>query len=479
MAFVRSSITGIAAALIVTGCTVGPDYRAPALDLPRSWAGTGSAEASPEHLALWWHALEDPDLDRLVDQALAAAPDLDLARARLRQARASRAQAAGAYYPSLTASAGASRSGGTTATGTSGTGSIGGTGSFGQLEQSGTLYQAGFDASWEIDLFGGTRRSVEAAEADLGSREADLNNARVTLIAETAENYVAVRSDQQRLVIARSNLASQSETLQITEWRYQAGLASSSDVEQARTNRAQTRARLPDLESDLASAYDRIATLLGRNPGEIRAELVEARTLPEVPASMASGIPTDLLRQRPDVAAAERTLAAETARVGQKEAQRYPSLTLDGSLAWEAFGTGSLSRSISASLSETLFDGGRLKAQVDAQDAVREQAYFTYVKTVRGALEEVENALAAYAASRDRIDARRTAAASARSAAELIRRTYQTGLADFQKVLDAERTQLSAEDDLASAEATQVTALVKLYKALGGGWDAPAIVAEN
>jgi NodT family efflux transporter outer membrane factor (OMF) lipoprotein len=272
--------------------------------------------------------------------------------------------------------------------------------------------------------------------------------------------------------------------LQITEWRNQAGLASSSDVEQARSNREQTRAGIPDLEIGVTAASNRLAVLLGRHPGALAGELREVRPLPTVNTAIGAGIPADVLRQRPDLRAAERTLAAETARVGQKLAARYPSLTLGASFGWQAYslaalgGSDTLLRAISGNLAATLFDGGRLRAAVAIQSAVQEQALISYEASVLGALEEVENALTAYAVAHERVAARRAAAAAARNAAQLARSLYESGLTDFQKVLETERSRLTTEDSLATAEAAVLGNLIKLYKALGGGWQASAPMPE-
>jgi len=477
----------LAGAALLGGCAgfppkVGEDYKKPEIAVPSQWSVTTSPEKgdSAQRLAKWWRQFNDPQLDKLIDEALAGSYDLKLAQAKLRQSRASRSQAVSGLFPTLTASGSATRTQYSNANAYS---SVAG-GMSGSIPTR-TLYDAGFDASWEIDIFGGTRRGIEAAEADLASSEADLNNTRVSLVAEVAQNYIELISYRQRINIAQSNLASQSETLQITEWRYQAGLVTSTDVEQARTNREQTRASIPDLEVSSASAENRLAVLVGKNPGSLHDQLKTAKTLPVLPASVASGIPADVLTQRPDLIAAERTLAAETARTGQKLAKRFPSLNLSGSLGWQAYSlgalgaAGTLTKSLAASLSQTLFDGGNLRSQVEIQSAVQEQAFVTYQKSVLTALEDVENALRSYASGRDRVDARSKAAESARNAAQLTRQQYQSGLVDFQKVLDTERTLLTAEDNLASAEASMRTSLVTLYKALGGGWEPAADVAAK
>ncbi len=416
-------------------------------------------------LANWWRQLEDDTLNSLIELSLADSTDLRLAKARLRQARATRRQVIGDYFPTLTASVSPTRSKSARTV---------------SNVPERTFYDAGFDATWEIDLFGGTRRAVEAASADLAASQADADYARVSLVAEVVENYAELRSYQQRLAIAQDNLVSQEETLQITEWRYQAGLASASDVEQARTIREQTRAGIPDLEISLVEAENRLAVLTGQMPGALHERLTKVEPLPSVPRDVATGIPADVLRQRPDLISAERTLAAETARVGQKLAQRFPSLSLSGSFGWQAYSLGALGggdtlfRSLSGTLAATLFDGGRLRAAVEVQNAVQEQALISYEAAVLGALEEVENALTAHARAYDRLAARRAAAESARNAAQLTRQMYQSGLSDFQKVLETDRSRLSAEDSLATAEATLLTSLVKLYKSLGGGWEKPS-----
>jgi len=454
----------------LSGCSwlpplVGPDYSPPKVAVPDTWSqrtADGRPAPEPAELATWWRRLNDPLLDELMAQALANSLDLRSAQARVRQARASRDLAVGGLFPTIQGSVAGNRTKASSAT--SAPAAVR------------NIYNGGFDASWEPDIFGGTRRGIEAAEADLASSQANVDGAKVSLSAEVALNYVEVRSYQQRLAIARENLNSQSETLEITQWRAQAGLATALDVEQARTTREQTRATIPSLQSSLVQAENRLAILLGQPPGSLHGQLAEARPLPRAPLDVAVGIPADTLRQRPDVRAAERTLAAETARVGQKTAARYPSLALTGSFGWQAFSlgalgnTGTLTRAVTGTLAATLFDGGKLRAQVEVQNAVQEQALVAYQQTVLTALEDVENALAAYASGRDREDARRQAAEAARSAADLARKQYQAGLADFQKVLDTERTLLTAEDNLATAQSDVLTAVIQLYKAMGGGW---------
>lgn len=454
------------AALSLGACVkVGPDYAPPRMDAPPAWSRLETPDMAhgeaPGSLAAWWTRLDDPLLSDLVREALQASPDLRAARARLREARARRTVSLSALFPEVTGSGSAVRSQSSKETGS------------GRVTD---LYNAGLDASWELDLFGGARRGVEAAEADTESSQASLQDTQVSLVAEVAAAYVDVRSLQERLRIARANLDSQEETALLTQWRAQAGLVGDQEVEQARTDMERTRALIPSLQVSLAEAEHSLDVLLGLNPGTLHDRLSAAGELPSVPTGIAVGIPADTLRQRPDVRAAERGLAAETARVGEAEAARYPSLTLSGSIGLEALtfnrlgsgGTGT--SSLLAGITAPIFDAGRLRAQVDIQDAVREQALAAYEQAVLAALRDVENALVALYRNRERTDSLAGAVASARNASELARQNYEAGLTDFQSVLDAQRTRLTVEESHAGARSDQVKAVVQLYKALGGGW---------
>lgn len=438
---------------------------ASAVVVPAAWSIAGAT--TDTRLSDWWTQLADTELDRLIGAALIAAPDLRTAQAKLRQARASRDLADANLRPSLGISAAATRS----RTGREAGGN----------DTAQTRYAAGLDASWEVPILGGQRDAASGAAADAAAAAANLEAAQVALVAEVALNYTNLRAYQQRLQIARDTVAGQEETLQIADWRAQAGLVSALDVEQARTNLEQTRASIPSLESGRAEAEHRLTVLTGQAPGTLRERLAAAKPLPTPPAAIAAGIPADTLRQRPDVRAAELTLRAEIARTAERAAAREPTLSLNGSLGWQAFdaaalgGSGSLARSLAASLAANLFDGGRIRARFAVQDAVREQALVAYEKAILAALEDVENALVAHAAGRERVAARSRAAEAARNAALLARTQYRAGLVDFQKVLDTERTRLTAEDSLATAEADVLTATISLYKALGGGWQSVAM----
>jgi NodT family efflux transporter outer membrane factor (OMF) lipoprotein len=460
------------AGLGFAGCAVGPTYHKPETEAPAKWSRLETTATPPANagargdLGQWWRGLHDPLLSELVDRAQRRNLDLRKAQARLREVRARLGVAGAARFPSVEASASASRSGSSAGPAVAG----GNTAAI-----TGNQFSVGFDASWELDVFGGVRRSIEAAEADEESVMASLDDARVSLVAEVARNYVEVRSLQIRLGIARTNLASQTETLELTELRAQAGLVNSQDVEQARSNREQTLAQTPSLEISLAEAEHRLDILLGEAPGALHARLSAGGPLPEVPSRVAVGIPADTLRQRRDVRAAERKLAAETARVGVAEAARYPSFKLSGSIGLEALvqggsGSAGVFYSLLGGITAPIFNAGRLKNQVVAQDAVREQAQVAYAQTVLTALQEVENALVSLARNRERGEALTRAAEAARTAAELARQRYGAGVIDFQSVIDTQRTVLSVEDSLASTRADSVLALIRLYKALGGGW---------
>ncbi|MBT0960435.1 efflux transporter outer membrane subunit [Denitromonas iodatirespirans] len=448
-----------ALAVFMAGCaTLGPDYQAPVAAVPEAWhaapaSGSATGSASIER---WWQQLGDASLSELIDQALRANPDLQAARAAVQASRAQERVARAGQMPSVGASGNASASG---------------RGDAAVSER----WTAGFDAGWEIDIFGGVRRGVEAARADREAASANLANTHASLAAEVALNYVTLRTGQARLAIARRNLAAQQETLQLTDWRAQAGLASSVEVEQARTNTEQTRAQIPSLQTGIASAANRLAVLTGQAPGALQTTLADGG-LPAVPTAIAVGIPAEVLRQRPDVQAAERALAAETARIGVAEAARWPGFTLSGSIGLEAVTFGALGngasvlRTLAAGIGGVLFDGGALAARVEQQGAVREQRLHSYRSTVLAALEDVENALTALDNTARRRDALAAASAAARNAKLLAADRYRSGLIDFQTMLDTERSLLSTEDSLASAEGERLSALIQLYKALGGGW---------
>jgi NodT family efflux transporter outer membrane factor (OMF) lipoprotein len=395
-------------------------------------------------------------LTDLVDRAAGANLDAAQARARVQEARARCGLRETDLYPTADAAAAASRSGS------------------GSRET--RLYSVGFDAGWEIDIFGGVRRSIEAAEGDLTAAEAGLADVMVTLAAEIGRNYMESRTLQSRLQVARVNLAVQAETYSLTRLRDEAGLGDALAVQQALANLEATRSQIPLLEDSLAASFNRLAVLTGETPGALDDLLVEVRPVPAVPPAVTVDIPAETLRRRPDVRQAERQLAAQTARIGIAEADLYPRLRLAGSLGLSAANTNDLADwasrtwSLGPSLSWRIFDAGAVRQNIRIQNAVQAQSLAAYEGTVLGALEEMENALSAYVQEQVRCVHLAEAAAAAADAELLARRKYEAGLADFSNVLDAQRTLLSYQYQLAAGRGAVVTRLIALYKALGGGW---------
>jgi multidrug efflux system outer membrane protein len=337
-------------------------------------------------------------------------------------------------------------------------------------------FNAGFDASWELDVFGATRSAVNAAESDAQASAASLDAVRVSIAAEVAVSYIQLRGLQAQLAIARENLASQLETLQITEWRVQAGLDTALAVEQARTLSEQVRAAIPVLETGVEQTQHGLAVLTGQSPAALKELLKDARAVPQAAGSLVLSLPAETLRQRPDVRAVERQVSAALARVSQAEAARYPSFQIGGSLGLQALTLGSLgvggavASALLASLSVPLFDAGALQAQVRVQQGALEQASQAYKAVVLSALKDVEDALVSLRGNRERLLRLTNASVAAGNATLLARYRYSSGLIDFQVLLETQRTQLSTQVSLAGTQADLSADYVRLYKALGGGW---------
>ena len=447
--------------LLVSGCaSLAPtEGRLPAVAVPSAWAGSNGNAASNgavTALARWWTRFDDRQLTALVEQSLNANTSVRTAQASLQQARARVDVQSAGLAPSVGASGSAQRSRASNNTG--------------------NTFQAGFDASWEPDVFGRLRSGVNASKADARAAEASLADVQVSLAAEVAVNYIELRGLQQRLTIARSNLASQQETLQITQWRLQAGLTTSLVTEQARAAAEQTAAQIPSLEASLAQSRYRLAVLTGQVPGALDATLVARAPVPQPTEELALAIPAETLRQRPDVRAAEQRIAAALARVSQADAARYPSFSLGGSLGLRAVtlgalsGGGAVTSALLGSVAIPLLDGGAARAQVRVQSAALEQARVAYEATVLTALQDVENALVALRGDRERLTRLVAAADAANNAALLAQQRYSSGLIDFQAVLETQRTLLSTQESVAITTAAVAADHVRLYKALGGGW---------
>ena len=451
------------AVALLAGCAslVLPDSRLPQTPVPSAWSvqppsGSVGLAQPVTPLAQWWQRFNDPQLTQLVTQTLQSNTSLRSAQASLQQARAQVDVQSAGLLPSVGTSASAQRSRASNNTGSS--------------------FQAGFDASWEPDVFGRLRSGVSASAADAQAAEASLADVQVSLAAETAVNYIELRGLQQRLAIARSNLASQQETLQITQWRLQAGLTTSLVSEQARAAAEQTAAQIPVLESSLAQSRHSLAVLTGQPPAALNARLEATAMVPLPPDDLAWDIPAQTLRQRPDVRAAEHRVAAAAARVAQADAARYPDFSLSGTLGLRALTVGALTAgnavtsSLAAGVTAALFDGGAARAQVRSQEAALEQVRVAYEATVLAALKDVEDALVALQGNRERLQRLQAAADAAANAALMAQQRYASGLIDFATVLETQRTQLSAQDSVATTVASVAADHVRLYKALGGGW---------
>ncbi len=468
------------AALALAGCTVGPDYRAktPAeLGIPTAYSVP--APASPEDLTRWWSNFDDPVLGQLVEQARGANTDIAQAIGRLRQAREALVQSRASLLPTLSESAGYQRNENLRGGGRSFTlpdGTVVDTGGGGT-----NSFSAGLSASYQVGLFGEIRRTVEASRAQYEASGFDYATVLLSVESEVARNYVLARAYQAQLANARASLAIQDDNLEIAGFRVQAGLVSSVDVEQARSQRAQTAASVPQIEQQYAAAVARLGVLTGQAPGALRSALAAPRAIPKGPASVGVGIPADALRRRPDVRSAERTLAAATARIGVAKAQLYPALAITGNINSNATSLTGLGDAITgglfAGLTQAIFNGGRLRAQVRSNEAAADTAFANYKGVVLLALEDIENAIVALDSARRRETQFAIAYDAANASAILSRSQYRTGLTDFTTLNQQEAALLSAQNGLTQARSDQATALIALYDVLGGGWD-PSVVPQ-
>ena len=456
--------------LFFSACTVGPNYERPGVAVPSAWkeAQQRDIETQSAELTRWWTAFNDPLLDSLVERAVKSNLDLRIAEGRIREARAARGFTAADLWPTVDVSGAYSRS--RTSQNTLSSSSHGG----GNLERS--LFETGLDAGWEIDLFGGTRRKVEAADATLEASVEDRRDLLVTLLGDVARNYISLRGFQSRLAVARANLKAQRETLELTQVRFQAGLVSDLDVAQAEVQVNTTAAEIPILESFLKQAAYQLDVLLGLQPGSLWNELVQEAPVPTLPPKILIGLPSELLRRRPDIRRVERQLAAATAQIGAATADLFPKFSLTGVFGLQSisagdwFTGGSRFWSVGPTIRWPIFDAGKIRATIEVRNAQQEQALGRYEKTVLTAFQEVESSLVAYAQEQARYRSLVEAVAANRRAAVMANELYLRGLNDFLNVLVTQRSLYSLENDLAQSEATLELNLVTLYKALGGGW---------
>jgi multidrug efflux system outer membrane protein len=454
--------------VLLSGCMVGPDFQHPQLSVPADWAGP-TAQSSPlksvsnhKELAEWWTVFQDPILTSLIERAAASNLDLKLAEARLREARAAKSIAAGGLGPTLNASGAyqRSRSSGENRTNA----------------DTGNQYQSGFDANWEIDFFGGQRRSLEAADADLQAAVETHRDVLVTLMAEVARNFINLRAFQQQIIITRQNLTAQEHSALLTRQRFEGGFVSGLDVANAEAQAATTAAQIPLLESSVQQAIHSLSILLGAPPATLRAELSPDGIIPGALAEVPTGVPSELLRRRPDIRRAEARIHAATARIGVAAAELFPKFTIAGSIGFQSSDFSSwfdwVNRfwSFGPSVRWRLFETGRIRAGVELQKALQEQEIIAYQQTVLTSLQEVENALIASAKEQAHRNALMAAVAANRKAVTLAETLYTEGETDFLNVLQAQRALYATEDAIVQSTRTVSTNLVALYKALGGGW---------
>lgn len=452
----------------LAGCAaVGPDYVEPKVSVPDQFSSPRvSGSQGVIEMQSYWNSFADPRLSQLVADALAKNHDIRVAAATLREVRAMRSEVRGGLFPKVDVNASATRNRlslaqlpGTTI-----------------AQRTDSNVDVGFDASWEIDLFGGVRRSVEAATALVGAAQADLDAARVSIAAETGRQYFELRGLQTRIKVAQGNLQNQVDSLNIISVRFNAGRGTDFDVSRATGLVENTRAVIPALQAQIERTSFGLAVLTGRPPGALAVILNDDQPLPPQPPSFAVENPSELLRRRPDVASAERRVAAATASIGVSTAELFPSVTLLGAVGVNArrgndLGKGdSVRYSVGPSLTWNLLDFGRIRSRIEQADARFDGALASYEKTVLLALQEGESALSLVYRLNEQVEAVRAAAAASRNAANLAQLRFQAGATDLLDLLDAQRQVLAAEDQLSQVETARVTASVALFKAMGGGW---------
>lgn len=451
----------LVAILALPGCvSLGPEppSMASVQPVPDQWV---LAEPGGTDIPLdrYWVMLGDPLIEEYVARAQADNLDIAQAAARLRAARAGLRAARADRVPTINASGGARRD-------------------VGDLASDDVFFSLGADAAWEVDLFGRIDGSIDAARGDLQAAGYSLGDLERVIVAQVASQVVNARALAAQLAIARETLAVQDDTYQIARWRNQAGLVNSLDVEQARTQRAQTAASIPQLESSLAAVANAISTLIGEPPGQVYRALTEApRDVPLPPADVALDVPADTLRRRPDVSAAEARLAADLERVGVARTQLFPLARLSGTIGTSATDAGSLfdlvTGNIFASLSQLIFDGGRARGRIEGAEAVADGSLAAWRQSILVALEEVESSSVDLSATGERVNALTEASEGAQNAAVLARSQYQAGLIDFQRLLVAESQLLATRNALANAQGARAIAFISLARALGGGWSVP------
>jgi outer membrane protein, multidrug efflux system len=452
-------------AAIVAGCTVGPNYETNDTQMPAGWVQPTTAPTTqqsvattqPADVAQWWTVFHDPTLQRLIDRAVVSNLDLKQAAARIRQARASRGIARADQQPNVDVSGTYQRTS--------------------PADQPTDLFRAGLDATWELDIFGGIRRNVEAADAEITFAVEDYRDVMVTLTAEVAFNYIDLRGFQRAVEIARRNLQAQRRSADLTRQLRRAGFVGGLDAANADAAVYSTESAIPIIEQNARQAIYNLSVLLGQQPAALLEELNAAGDIPAPPPRVPIGLPSELLLRRPDIRRAEAAIHAATARIGVATADLFPRFTLTGGLSTQGSKFSSLFNwnnslwSIGPNVSWPIYDAGRIQSNIELREAIEQELLFGYERTVLIALQDVENALIAYEKEQQRYDALVGAVDASRRAVQFSTDLYTQGQTDFLNVLTAQRSQLLTEDALVQSERTMATNLVALYKALGGGWD--------
>jgi len=472
----RNQLLAMVSAVLLAACAVGPDYHRPEVATSDQFVGTDAAQFSTQDVEReFWKQFNDEQLNDLIERALVANHDIRIATSRLREARALRGQAKLDLAPTVTASSGYTKA----------RASDRQLGPLQNVDREQDFYDSGFDAFWELDFFGRVRRGVEASTAQLQSAEASVYATQVSVTAEVARNYFELRGAQEQLEVARRNAENQGETVRITTARLDAGRGTQLDASRAQAQLSATLATIPDLEAGVTRSMLRLGVLTGQQPESVVPQLSAAKPLPTLPVAHDIGTPELLLRRRPDIRVAERNLAASTAEIGVAVGDLFPRITFLGHWGYDAVSssalgnTGSETFSFGPSISWAAFDLGRVRQKIAQREAAADGALAKYEQTVLQALEETDASLTAYSKAIVKQQHLQTSANASLEAAKLARARYENGVADFLQVLDAERTALAAEDQLARSETQTATALLATYKALGGGFRPIATTAAR
>jgi outer membrane protein, multidrug efflux system len=476
--------------ILLAGCAVCPNYKRPQVPVPDQWTvapARGTSTNAPV-TDEWWSSFKDPEVNSLVERAVDRNLDLKLALERVQEARAVSGVARAGYFPDVSAGVSAERLRGGFNQGVIHAlpSSNNGGASPSLISPFETnVFQGNLSASWELDVFGGIRRGVQAANADVIAQEEDRRDVLVMLLGDVGQAYAQLRGYQQRLEIANENIQTQQETLDLTKTRARAGLATDLDVSRAAAELATTKAVVPTLLAGIDVSIHRLSVLLGEEPGALRTELEKSKPIPSAAPDVPVGLPSDLLRRRPDIRRAEAQLAAATARVGEAKAERFPHFVLTGTAGRQAtqlhdltLGLGNF-YGVGPGISLPIFTGGRIRSNIAVQSSRERQALISYHSTILDALEEVENALVNYSREQERRDRLDQAVTQSQLAVHLADEQYRAGLTDFLSVLEAQRDLYTNEDQLVQSQTGVTTYLVALYRAIGGGWSASSLVSPN